>query len=74
MCTYDQACGITKVEIIGCLLEPDQQIARSQLVERHKIGMTPIREPLQQLALEGFLQPIPQFGQITSCVAVSNVL
>jgi DNA-binding GntR family transcriptional regulator len=69
----EQAYEIIKSEIITCTLEPGQQIAQQQLVERYQLGVTPIREALQRLALEGFVQPIPRFGYIVSPVTFSDV-
>jgi len=69
----DQAYEMIKAEIITCVLEPGQQIAQSQLVERYQVGTTPIREALQRLAQEGFVQPIPRFGYIVSPITFSDV-
>ena len=69
----DRAYDVIKADIITCVLEPGQQIVQSQLAERYKIGMTPIREALQRLALEGFVQPIPRFGYVVSSITFSDV-
>jgi DNA-binding GntR family transcriptional regulator len=68
-----KAYEIVKGEIITCALEPGQQIVQSQLAERYQIGLTPVREALQRLAQEGFVQPIPRFGYIVSPVTLSDV-
>ena len=68
-----KAYEIVKGEIITCALEPGQQIVQSQLAERYHIGLTPVREALQRLAQEGFVQPIPRFGYIVSPVTLSEV-
>jgi len=68
-----KAYEIVKGEIITCVLEPGQQIVQSQLAERYHIGLTPIREALQRLAQEGFVQPIPRFGYIVSPITLSDV-
>ena len=69
----DTAYEAIKKEIITCALEPGQQIVQHQLAARHGIGLTPIREALQRLALEGFVQPIPRFGYIVSPITFSDV-
>jgi len=69
----DVAYEAIKKEIITCVLEPGQQIVQHQLAARHQIGLTPIREALQRLALEGFVQPIPRFGYIVSPITFSDV-
>jgi DNA-binding GntR family transcriptional regulator len=68
-----KAYEIVKGEIITCALEPGLQIVQSQLAERYHIGLTPVREALQRLAQEGFVQPIPRFGYIVSPITLSDV-
>ena len=69
----DTAYEVIKQEIITCTLEPGQQIAQHQLAARHQLGLTPIREALQRLVLEGFVQAIPRFGYIVSPITFSDV-
>ncbi|MGQ9585510.1 MAG: GntR family transcriptional regulator [Anaerolineae bacterium] len=69
----DKAYDILKADIITCTLRPGQQIAQSQLAEQHQMGTTPIREALQRLAQEGFVQPVPRFGYIVTPISFSDV-
>lgn len=69
----DQAYEIIKTEIITCALKPGEQIVQQQLVEKYQLGTTPIREALQRLAQQGFVQPIPRFGYIVSPITFSDV-
>ena len=69
----DKAYDVVKADIITCVLEPGQQIVQSQLAEKYQIGMTPIREALQRLTQEGFVQPVPRFGYIVSPITFSDV-
>lgn len=69
----DKAYETLKADIITCALEPGQQIVQSQLAEAYQIGTTPVREALQRLAQEGFVQPIPRFGYIVSSITFSDV-
>lgn len=69
----DKAYELIKAEIITCALEPGQQIAQQQLVERYQLGTTPIREALQRLAQEGLVQSIPRFGYTVSYVTLYDV-
>jgi DNA-binding GntR family transcriptional regulator len=62
-----------KFDIITCAYEPGQQIAQPQLVEKYQIGITPIREALQRLVQEGFLQPIPRFGYVVTSISIPDV-
>jgi DNA-binding GntR family transcriptional regulator len=54
-------------------LEPGQQVAQQQLAERYQLGMTPIREALQRLSQEGFVQAIPRFGYLVTPITFSDV-
>jgi DNA-binding GntR family transcriptional regulator len=69
----DQAYETIKSDIITCVLEPGQQVAQSQLVERYQTGVTPVREALQRLAQEGFVQAIPRFGYVVSPLTFSDI-
>ena len=69
----DKAYEVLKADIITCVLEPGQQIVQSQLAEKYQIGLTPIREALQRLAQEGFVQPIPRFGYFVSPITFSDM-
>jgi DNA-binding GntR family transcriptional regulator len=69
----DQAYELIKQDIITCVFEPGQQIIQKQLAERYGLGTTPVREALQRLAQEGFVQPIPRFGYTVRYVALSDV-
>ena len=69
----EQAYTIIKKDIITCSLKPGEQIAQSQLTQKYKIGTTPIREALQRLVQEGFVQSIPRFGYVVSYITLSDV-
>jgi DNA-binding GntR family transcriptional regulator len=69
----DQAYDLIKRDIITCAFEPGQQIIQKQLAERYALGTTPVREALQRLAQEGFVQPIPRFGYTVRYVALSDI-
>jgi DNA-binding GntR family transcriptional regulator len=69
----DQAYHRIKTEILTCELRPGQQIAQQQLVERYEFGKTPVREALQRLAQENFVQPVPRFGYIVAPITLSDI-
>jgi DNA-binding GntR family transcriptional regulator len=60
-------------EILACVLEPGQQVTQAQLVDKFKVGVTPVREALQRLAQEGLVQSIPRFGYIVSPITSSDI-
>ena len=69
----DQAYDLLKNDILTCRIMPGEQIAQAQLVERFGIGLSPVREALQRLAQEGFVQSIPRFGYLISPVTIADV-
>lgn len=62
-----------KREILTCALEPGQQVAQAHLANRYKLGATPVREALQRLAQEGYVQPFPRFGYVITPVTGDDV-
>jgi DNA-binding GntR family transcriptional regulator len=69
----DRAYRLLKNDIITCDFPPGEQIVQTALTERYEIGVTPIREALQRLALEGFVQSIPRLGYIVTPITFSDV-
>lgn len=69
----DKAYELIKTEILTCVFEPGQQIVQQQLAERYGLGMTPVREALQRLGQEGFVQPVPRFGYTVRYVSLCDV-
>jgi DNA-binding GntR family transcriptional regulator len=70
----DRAYDAIRQDIISCRLEPGEQVAQSLLSDRYSLGVTPIREALQRLANEGFVQAIPRHGYIITPVTITDVL
>jgi DNA-binding GntR family transcriptional regulator len=66
---YDQI----KRDIITCVYSPGQHIYQPQMVEKYKMGVTPIREALQQLTKESLLKAFPRFGYVVSPISISDV-
>lgn len=73
MSLSDKAYKVIRKEIITCELRPGQQIAQPQLSEKHGIGTMPIREALQRLAQEGFVEAIPRLGYTVTPITFSAV-
>ncbi|MBI5303871.1 MAG: GntR family transcriptional regulator [Chloroflexi bacterium] len=69
----DKTYQTIKYDIVTCALEPGQQIAQADLASRYRVGMTPVREALRQLAQEGFVNPIPRLGYIVSVITSDDV-
>lgn len=51
-------------DIKTCLLYPGEHIVINELSNRYEIGVTPIRDALQQLVSDGLIIPVPRFGYI----------
>ncbi len=69
----EQAYRLLKNDIITCELPPGEQIAQAVLTERYQIGITPVREALQRLAQEGFVQSLPRLGTVVTPITFSDV-
>ncbi len=69
----DRAYEAIKADLLTCVLPPGAQIAQRQLAEQYHTGLTPVREALQRLAQEGFVQALPRFGYVVSPIALSDV-
>jgi len=69
----DQAYEILRSEILTCRLQPGSQIAQNQLVEQFDLGLTPVREALKRLEMEGFVQSIPRFGYIITPITTKDI-
>ena len=68
-----QAYEHIKTDILTCTLQPGQQIAQNQLSEKYQVGITPVREALQRLTQEGYVNPIPRFGYMVAPITLSDV-
>ncbi len=69
----EQTYQMIKSDIVTCSLEPGQQIVQADLASRYRVGLTPVREALRQLAQEGFVNPIPRLGYIVSVITADDV-
>lgn len=67
----DKVYARIKADIISHAIKPGEQIVNAQLVERYQVGTTPVREALQRLTQDRFVQPIPRFGYIVSPITVN---
>jgi DNA-binding GntR family transcriptional regulator len=68
-----RAYQLIKADIVNCNLNPGQFIAQTNLVEKYKVGLTPIREALRQLITDGFVQPVPRLGYVVSPITARDI-
>jgi DNA-binding GntR family transcriptional regulator len=69
----DRAYESIKEDILVCHFPPGHQVGQAQLVDRYHIGVTPIREALQRLAVEGYVQAIPRFNYVVTQITTKDV-
>jgi DNA-binding GntR family transcriptional regulator len=62
-----------RADIVANTLKPGQSLNEKSLSAKLKISKTPIREAIQLLYKEGFVQVIPQKGCFVSPVTLSDV-
>lgn len=62
-----------KEAIVTCRLGPGQLIVQSELAAEYGVGVTPVREALRQLALEGFVISVPRYGYQVSQVTFQDI-
>lgn len=68
-----QAYEQIKTDILTCTLRPGQQIVQNQLADEYQLGVTPVREALQRLAQEGYVQSVPRFGYLVTPLTLSDL-
>src|SRR5215207_1611863 len=62
-----------KRDIITCQLRPGQQVLEQQLAERYGVSKTPIREALNILRQEGYVEVVPRRAYVVTPVSVLDV-
>src|SRR5215216_7910700 len=62
-----------KHDIITCQLRPGQQVVEQQLAERYGASKTPIREALNTLRQEGYVEVVPRRAYVIAPVSVQDV-
>ncbi len=69
----EQAYQAIKEAVVTCQLGPGQLIVQSELASQYGVGVTPVREALRRLALEGFVISVPRLGYQVSQVTYQDV-
>jgi len=62
-----------KRDILRCALRPGQDVYEGMLAERYGVSKTPIREALNTLRQEGYVQVMPRRGYRIAPVSVQDV-
>jgi DNA-binding GntR family transcriptional regulator len=69
----DQIYQIIKKDILMGVYQQGDQLSANQLAEKYNISATPVREALNTLEKEGFLEVIPRIGFFVARVTTKNV-
>ena len=69
----EQVYQALKRDILTCTLRPAQPVYEGELAERYGVSKTPIREALNTLRQEGYVQVIPRRGYMISPISVQDV-
>jgi DNA-binding GntR family transcriptional regulator len=62
-----------KSRIIKNLISPGEPLSEGVLSKELKISKTPIREALQQLEKEGFIESVPAKGAFVSMISIQDI-
>ena len=69
----ERAYEALKRDIISCKLRPGQAIVETELASTYGMSKTPIREALNLLRKEGFVQILPRRGTLVKPIDVTDV-
>ena len=69
----DQAYQLLKRSILTLEYAPGALLIEAELMERFKVGRTPLREALQRLAVEGLVTTVPRRGTFVSSISADDV-
>lgn len=62
-----------KDDILSCRLEPGDFVTEADLAQRYGVSKTPIREAINQLAQEGFMQSVPRRGTLVRPIEMRDI-
>jgi DNA-binding GntR family transcriptional regulator len=62
-----------KRDIISCVLRPSQVVYEADLAQRYGVSKTPVREALNTLRQEGYIDVVPRRGYIVAPISIQDV-
>lgn len=62
-----------KDDILSCRLAPGEFVTEADLAARYDVSKTPIREALNLLAQEGFIQSVPRRGTLIKPIELRDI-
>lgn len=69
----EQTYEALKEDILLCRLEPGAFVTESDLASRYGVSKTPIREALNLLGRDGFVQSVPRRGTLIKPITLADV-
>jgi DNA-binding GntR family transcriptional regulator len=62
-----------KRDILTCVLRPTQVVYEAELAQRYGVSKTPVREALNTLRQEGYIDVVPRRGYIVAPISIQDV-
>jgi DNA-binding GntR family transcriptional regulator len=62
-----------KRDILSCALRPSQVVYEAELAQRYGVSKTPVREALNTLRQEGYIDVVPRRGYIVAPISIQDV-
>jgi DNA-binding GntR family transcriptional regulator len=62
-----------KRDILSCVLRPTQVVYEAELAQRYGVSKTPVREALNSLRQEGYIDVVPRRGYIVAPISIQDV-
>lgn len=62
-----------KRDILSCALRPTQVVYEAELAQRYGVSKTPVREALNTLRQEGYINVVPRRGYIVAPISIQDV-
>lgn len=69
----DQIYQTIKRDILRGVYQPGEQLSANQLAKRYKLSSTPVREALNALEQEGFIETIPRVGFFVARITIKDI-
>jgi DNA-binding GntR family transcriptional regulator len=69
----DQVYGMIKRDILSGVYQPGVMLSANELASRNKFSSTPVREALNALEQEGFIETIPRVGFFVARITIKDI-
>lgn len=69
----EKAYNALKDDVLRCRLSPGEFVTEADLAERYGVSKTPVREALNLLSQEGFVQSVPRRGTLIRPIELRDI-